>query len=400
MARMGETTSDEPDKRPRRRRVILGSVVLFLISASIALVWAATRGPAQFRHATARSLRAALGPPEPSTWTYDEDQASPSVWADGDWLSIPEAVAGTGDPDDMAPPRRPARLRGVSFVLLLGADNRNDRVVGRTDTMILAAFRDRDGKVAAFSVPRDLWISLPDVGTLHEEGRDHARISSVVRVGEVRLGEGEGIPLLRRVLLDELGVRVDRFARVDFDGFVALVDELGGVDVDVECPIMDCFWTHGTNQPCEMMSIAAGRRHMNGATALQFVRSRHGTGDRDRTRRQQAVMLAFARKVRARGLRGIRGLWRVAEPHVTTDLERDDAIYYASFALETHLSEVRGFSIARPITNKQVTEDGKHVLILDRDRFDEALAQMFEDELPALRGRSRCPAPDAALTFR
>ena len=66
-------------------------------------------------------------------------------------------------------------LDGVSFVVLLGADNRNDDVVGRTDTMIVAAFRHRDGKMAAFSLPRDLWVPLPDIGELHAQGHDHAR---------------------------------------------------------------------------------------------------------------------------------------------------------------------------------------------------------------------------------
>ncbi|EDM77049.1 LytR family transcriptional regulator, partial [Plesiocystis pacifica SIR-1] len=186
----------------------------------------------------------------------------------------------------------------MSFVLLLGADNRSAKVTGRTDTMMLVAFRERDGAVAAFSVPRDLWIELPDVGTLHEDGRDHARVSSVMRVGEVRVGRGQGMALLRETLRLNLGVEVDRYALIDMQGFVAVVDTLGGVEVEVACPIMDCFWLDGPDQPCTMMDVPAGAVTMDGATALAFSRSRHGTGDRDRTRRQQAVMLAFARTLK------------------------------------------------------------------------------------------------------
>jgi LCP family protein required for cell wall assembly len=368
-----------PNPSTRRRRwALFAALVLLLVPA---LVWLAMRVD-PLRHASARSLRLAVGAPEPPPLL--PNTVIPALAAE------PEAP--------LVAPRRPADLEGVSFVLLLGADNRSDKVVGRTDTMIVAAFRHRDGKTAAFSLPRDLWVALPDVGELHVQGHDHARISSVVRVGEVRLGAGQGIPLLRRTLFEQLGIEIDRFASIDFAGFVALVDALGGIEVDVQCPIMDCFWTNGTDQPCEMLTVAAGRTQMDGATALKFVRSRHGTGDRDRTRRQQAVMLAFASKVRARGLRGLPELWRRAQPFVTADLEGDDAIYYASFALERSLSEVGGFSVTHPMVSRHVTPDNKHVMLLDRDAFEVALGRMFDAELPALREREQCPAVDAALT--
>jgi LCP family protein required for cell wall assembly len=368
---------DPSIRRRRARRWLLLASLLLLVPV---IVWLTMRVE-PLRHASARSLRLAVGVPEPPPMLPDK--------------LIP--TMGTEPEAPLVTPQRPAGLDGVSFVLLLGADNRSDKIVGRTDTMIVAAFRHRDGKVAAFSLPRDLWVELPDVGELHAQGHDHARISSVVRVGEVRLGAGQGIPLLRRTLVEQLGIEIDRFASIDFAGFVALVDELDGIEVDVQCPIMDCFWVNGTDQPCEMLTVEAGHTHMDGATALKFVRSRHGTGDRDRTRRQQSVMLAFASKVRARGLRGLPELWRRAQPFLTTDLEGDDAIYYASFALEGALSEVGGFSITHPMVMRHVTPDKKHVMLLDRDEFEAALGRMFDAELPALREREQCPAADAAL---
>jgi LCP family protein required for cell wall assembly len=376
----------------RRKRLL---VALSLVIIAAALFGFSLQRSEHVRHATARSLRSALGPPAPPPLMIDEPTVLASQQDAARRVVIPDA-----QPEAPPPPRRPTDLEGVSFVLLLGADNRSDKITGRTDTMMVAAFRHRDGKVALFSIPRDLWVPVPDVGELHEQGHTHARISSVVRVGEVRLGRGQGMPLLRQTLREQLGVRIDRYAAIDFAGFVALIDELGGVDVDVECPIVDCFWTNGTDQPCELLSLEAGRTHMDGATALAFVRSRHGRGDHDRTRRQQAVMLAFAREVQARGLRGLRGLWARAEPFVRTDLEAEDAVYYASFALENQLGDIGGFAIRHPMTAKHVTEDGKHVLLLDRAAFDRALANMFDHELPANRERKACPDPDVALTYQ
>nr|WP_255216508.1 LCP family protein [Pseudenhygromyxa sp. WMMC2535] len=281
----------------------------------------------------------------------------------------------------------------------MGADNRRPGVTGRTDTMIVAAFRHRDGAVAAFSIPRDLWVELPDVPGLREQGRTHARISAVLRVGEVRVAKGQGMALLRRTLDEQFGVRVDRYASVDLQGFVALVDELGGVEVEVECPLMDCFWLDGADQACTLVDIPAGAQTMDGPTALAYARSRHGTGDRERIRRQQAVLLGFARAARVRGLRGLPALWRRVEPHLRTDMSPDDALYYASFALEGGLEGIRGFSVSSAMTQRHVTEDGKHVMLLDRAAFDEALAGIFDAPLPALRERKRCPARDAALTY-
>lgn len=399
----GRRRVDEPVQRGRarrKRRLWLSAAALAALALLILGLVLARRSPT-LRHGAAHGLRSVLGPPAPPAEPFPEALEAPAEGLlaaadDDELLRIPEAEL-----PPPAPPKRPPDLRGVSFVLLLGADNRHDRVVGRTDTMIVAAFRHRDGAVAAFSIPRDLWVPLPDVGGLHEQGRTHARVSSVVRVGESRIGPGQGLPLLRRTLDEQFGIRVDRYVSVDLAGFVALVDELDGVDVEVQCPIMDCFWTRGPDQPCEMIEVPAGRVHMDGATALGFVRSRHGRGDRDRTRRQQAVILAFAKKVRGRGLRGLPKLWKAAKPYLETDLSDEDAAYYASFTLETELSEVGGFAVRHPMTQRHVTEDkNRHVLLLDRERFDDALRGLFDERLPALRPRKRCPAVDAALTYK
>lgn len=353
--------------------------------------WAFTIGSKNSSRAVARSIRAVVGTPTPEPESALELGELEDVGFD-EMVDAggPDLGAFVGPP--LVVPEKPRALRGVSFVLLLGMDNRSDRVTGRTDTMVIAAFRHRDGRVAAFSIPRDLWLEIPELGP--------ARMSSVVRVGNFRIGAGIGIPLLRRVIQEELGITIDRYAAVDLAGFVALVDEMDGVEVDVQCPIIDCLWMSPDDEACEELDVEAGRQHMDGRTALKFVRSRHGRGDRDRRRRQQAVLLAFGRAVRERGLGGVRGLWETARPYVETDLEWGSAAYYASFALETDLDEVGGFSITGKLVERHVTEKGQHVLVLDRDAFDEALASMFERKLPGLRERKRCPPANAAEAAR
>lgn len=370
--------------RKRWRWLVGGGLVL-----GAAIVWAFTVGSETSSRLAARSLRVAVGPPGPPAESDAADPVAEDVEVSAAHVDLGELPM-VGPPEP--PPTKPRGLANTSFVLLLGLDNRSDKVTGRTDTMILAAFRHRDGKVGAFSIPRDLWIDLPDLGP--------ARISSVVRVGNARVGPGEGLPLLRDAIQRELGIRVDRYAAVDLAGFVDLVDHVGGVDVDVQCPIEDCLWLHPDDETCSPLSLDAGRQHLDGQTALEFARSRHGRGDRDRRRRQQAVLLGFAREVREVGLLGLRELWEAASPYVETDLDWDAAAYYASFALENELDDLHGFSIKGAMVERYVTEKKQHVLVLDRDAFDEALSDMFDRALPGLRERRRCPAPDAAAAAR
>lgn len=387
-----------PDKRRRRRWWLLA----FLLVLAATIAWASTWGADTSKRAAARLVRAAVGPPPPLPQpSLELPESTPSLESEpGSELetevepepaTVPPDVAMTVEPP--APPKKPRGLRNVSFVLLLGMDNRHDRVTGRTDTMIIAAFRHRDGKVGAFSVPRDLWIEDPELGPM--------RISSAVRVGNKRLGKGKGVPFLRKLIERELGIKIDRYAAVDLAGFVDVVDEVGGVEVDVQCPIEDCLWMGGKDeQVCEDLTLDAGRQVLDGRTALKFVRSRHGRGDRDRRRRQQKVIIAFARAARAQGLGELQDLWETVEPFVETDMDWKAAAYYGSFAFETDLTDLHGFSIARKMVRKHVTEKKQHVLLLDHELFDAALGEMFGSRLPGLKERKRCPDADAAEQAR
>ncbi|MEM7160113.1 MAG: LCP family protein [Myxococcota bacterium] len=369
-------------------------LLAFALTGAAGIAWATTLGADTSKHAAARLVRAAVGPPQrlpqPSLELADADEDVEVEPELEPVVVVPDVAAPVEPPP---PPKKPRGLRNVSFVLLLGMDNRHDRVTGRTDTMVVAAFRHRDGKVGAFSVPRDLYVEDPELGPM--------RISSAVRVGNKRLGKGKGVPFLRQLIEREFGIRIDRYAAVDLAGFVDVVDEVGGVEVDVQCAIRDCLWMGGKDEEaCEDLTLDAGRQVLDGRTALKFVRSRHGRGDRDRRRRQQKVLIAFARAARARGLTELQGLWETVEPFVSTDMDWKAAAYYGSFAFETDLSDLHGFSVARKMVRKHVTEKKQHVLLLDHALFDEALGDMFGRTLPGLRERKRCPDADAAEQAR
>ncbi len=174
----------------------------------------------------------------------------------------------------------PARLN----VLLLGADGRaTDNGVARTDTLILATVNQADSTVGLLSIPRDLWVRLPD-------GSDN-RINTAHFFAEANV-PGSGPLAAVQTVSSNFGVTLQRYARIDFSGFVRIVDSVGGVTVDVKAPIVDYEYPtadYGT----EEVRFDAGVQHMNGAQALQYARIRHGSSDFARAERQQALIAAL-----------------------------------------------------------------------------------------------------------
>ncbi|SFD04908.1 transcriptional attenuator, LytR family [Nocardioides terrae] len=173
-------------------------------------------------------------------------------------------------------------------ILLMGSDRRSDVpttgnaaeapawVAGeqRSDTMmVLHVDADRRG-ASVISIPRDSWVDVP--------GHGPAKINAAYSLGG---------PALAVETVEKLtGVRIDHVAVVDWDGYKALIDTLGGVDVTIPNTVYDSYrdttWTAGT-------------RHLNGEEALKYAGQRAGLpgGDLDRVKRQQAIIRALSSKM-------------------------------------------------------------------------------------------------------
>jgi len=175
-------------------------------------------------------------------------------------------------------------------ILLLGTDRRSDVpttgssakasewVPGqqRSDTMmVLHIDADRRG-ASVISIPRDSWVKIP--------GHGMAKINAAYSWGGPRLAV-ETVEQLTNV-------RIDHVAIVDWDGYKAMINKLGGIDVTIPKTVYDSArkytWTAGTH-------------HLNGGKALLYARERHGLpgGDLDRVKRQQAVLRALSQKALA-----------------------------------------------------------------------------------------------------
>lgn len=160
-----------------------------------------------------------------------------------------------------------------------------------TDTNIVVSLKPSNGQVALLSLPRDMLVFIPDYG--------EDRINLANSIGETSDYPGGGAALAARVVEDTLGIPINYYVRIDFSGFEQFVDELGGVEIDVDKAFTDEEYPDGDH---EYMTVHfdAGPQKMTGEQALQYVRSRHSPqefGDFSRARRQQKLIVALKDRV-------------------------------------------------------------------------------------------------------
>ncbi len=166
-------------------------------------------------------------------------------------------------------------------VLFLGLDRRPGEGGGRTDAIILAHIEPSARAATLVSVPRDICVANCRT--------DPFRINSV--------WQEEGPDALRRRVSNLLGVQVDYWVTLDFNGFKRLVDFFGGVEVDVESTIYDPSYPNATDTGFEPFHVDAGPNHFDGDLALRYVRTRHQDGAFAREVRQQQILLALVEQV-------------------------------------------------------------------------------------------------------
>jgi len=179
-------------------------------------------------------------------------------------------------------------------VLFLGADLGRGPEGDLTDTIQIASFDPTTGQIAMISVPRDT-AQLP----MYDGRTWERKINELSSYAANHPDEfPDGAQTLELQLEYIVGIPIDYYAVVNFDGFRKLVDAVGGVKVTLDRPIADAGYSRGPDQPRGFF-MEPGDHHLDGPTALAYVRSRHGPGNSDyqRARRQQQVLLALRQQV-------------------------------------------------------------------------------------------------------
>lgn len=268
---------------------------------------------------------------------------------------------------------------GRTNVLLMGIGGKGHDGPDLTDTIILASIDKETKDVVLVSIPRDLWV--PD---------SNAKINHVYALAQEK--EGNGLNEAKKTVSTLLGVPVHYAFRIDFNGFTKAVDEVNGLNIDVENAFSDtkypvsgkeddlCNLTienqdidgqqvkvvkdatgsaiplsqiNEQNDPftCryETINFKKGPTLMDGITTLKFVRSRHGSdgegSDFARSSRQQKVILAFREKVLSTETlanpKTIISLLTTFGDSIDTDIYDDDIGLFVKLGTKIEVEKVR-----------------------------------------------------------
>lgn len=264
-------------------------------------------------------------------------------------------------------------------ILLLGVDEREqEKGPWRTDTMMLLTLDPATKLAGVLSIPRDLWVPIP--------GYSDGRINTAHFLGDLYKHTGGGPALARETVEYNLGVPINYYVRLNFQGFVSLVDLIGGVDIFVERAINDPLYPDYA-YGYDPLYIEAGWHHFNGEMALKYARTRHDSSDFDRARRQQQVMSAILEKVTNVGLlpdlaKKAPEIYKMLETSVQTDLALDQILALANLAIQVDRSTIRYGVIDQTCTQQWITPDGAQVLIPLRDRLREVRDYVFAADIP------------------
>ena len=268
----------------------------------------------------------------------------------------------------------------VLTILLIGGDR--DYVLDmNTDTLIVAVVNRSTKQVSLLSIPRDLWVHIPTSGW--------GRINTVHRIGaRGKYPEGGGPGLLIRTIEESLGIPIDHWVRVGYEGFARAVDQLGGVDLVVPCRV-NLRYQPPTSAEEQEMILSAGIHHLDGATALRYVRTRRGDTDFERAQRQQQFLKAVWYQFKSpETVLKIPGLWTAMKGAFATDLSLGDVLALAPVALELEPQRVRSLAIGRGQVEGWTTPGGARVLLPIPERIQEVVARLYAPSPAADPGTS------------
>ena len=375
-------------RRGRRRRVVVGGLLLALVcfAGAAAYAWQVTAA----LHEAERAIVVPLLP-EPvglTTGAVPEPGAAASPVAEAPTPALPDPAPSPADgqgqfstigsivgavTSDEDPGRDPV-WRGKRYlnVLVLGFDSREgDRSASRSDVFMIAQLDLHAKSINVVSLPRDLWVTVPGYG---EE-----RLNAAYPLGWRAEQPIAGVALVRRTVEQNFGVPIDYYIAVDFRGFQRVVDAVGGVEIDVP------YYLRDDEYPTEDYRVQTivfypGPQQMDGRRALQYVRTRHQDSDYGRRRRQEQLLVALFDRGKSVGIATrLPGALRSLGGAVQTNFTLEEQLALGRVALAMDRADIGLYSVDETMTSGWTTPGGAEVVRgnwpLIRDLVDRAFAR-------------------------
>lgn len=213
----------------------------------------------------------------------------------------------------------------VLNVMLFGEDNGKGST-GRSDSMIMASIDNKSKKIKLTSFQRDTYVVIP--------GHGNGKLNSSYSLG--------GASLAIRTIEANFGVKVDRYAVVDFNSFKKIIDTLGGVtmNIDQDEAVYINWQLRKNNQTgsCPLVPEKTGKVKLNGQQALWYARDRGADGvqagdDWDRTSRQRKLLETVFNSMKGASITQIIQIVSEVGPLVTTNLKKNEITGLVSHSL-------------------------------------------------------------------
>ena len=198
----------------------------------------------------------------------------------------------------------------VVNILLIGKDKGDDGMSSRSDTSMLVSIDTKNKQLKLTSFLRDMYLEIPTVG--------QTRLNAAYANG--------GAALTMQTLENNFRVNIDKYIEIDFENFSAVIDKMGGIDIDMSEAVaaegnrnIGTSWTEGVN-------------HLSGYEALYYARIRATDSDFGRTGRQRQVIEAIVARFKQLNFAEMGSVAFDYLPYVTTNLTDGDILYLTSIA--------------------------------------------------------------------
>lgn len=257
-----------------------------------------------------------------------------------------------------APTPTPGPLAdGRLDVLLVGADAGPGRWSLRTDTLIVFSVDVASGDAALFSIPRNMVnVPLPKESRRAFDCRCYPRMINSLYVyasGHPEAFPGSdkvrGLRAVQMAIGSLVGRKLDGMVVVQLQGFVELVDAIGGISITVPKAIYDARYPLENGRGYVEIYIRAGKQHMNGRRALMYARSRHQDSDYGRMKRQQVVLEAIGTKLMKEPLLvRLPDLLEIARDNLWTNLRTGDLPDLVALAERVNLEGIANVRFIPP----------------------------------------------------
>lgn len=201
-------------------------------------------------------------------------------------------------------------------VLILGVDDRDGDLRGRTDAMLLATFNKELGTIKLLNIPRDSLVEIP--GRTNRDKINHAHAFG-------------GLDLAVDTVEHLFDIPIDYYVKLNFVAFVEIIDALGGIEVDVPFT----FSEMDSNDQKEAITLYQGKQTVNGEEALAFsrMRKKDPRGDLGRGERQQEVIKGIISKgASLSSITSYGDVMQSVEDHLATNLSFGNIIALHSYS--------------------------------------------------------------------